>query len=77
MTDKEWEQQLDKRIRWNSFLPLLGTKAFEKLIGKAGVPPTQQSREKKQPSKDAGLTGSGDSHTTGGEDASAPEKGDL
>lgn len=33
MADEEWERKLDERIRWNSFLPLLGTKAFEKRFG--------------------------------------------
>ncbi len=47
MADKEWEQQLDERIRWNSFLPLLGTKAFEKVVGKVWAPLGRQPWEQK------------------------------
>lgn len=47
MADEEWERKLDERIRWNSFLPLLGTKAFEKLIGNLNKPLAQQFWETK------------------------------
>ena len=48
MADEEWERKLDERIRWNSFLPLLGTKAFEKLVGNLNVPLVQPSLPKEK-----------------------------
>ena len=53
MTREEWEQQLDERMKWHSFLPLLGTKAFERLTARLSVTSVQQAWQTKKTPREA------------------------
>lgn len=69
MTKEEWEEQLDERMRWHSFLPLLGTKAFENMLAKINVTGTRQAFTGRTPQENA--------EPAAGEEASSPKEGDV